>query len=80
MLSTVQELENNTRLYWRISQAFNLQTERIATSDAMDLVVELKYGMNPQRPICRRSCTLLNDIIQGTGTLVTTSQVYYLTK
>lgn len=81
MLSTVKELETNTQQYWRISQVWNAKSdEQIETGDAIEFCNDLRYGMNPHRPICIRAAILLDEIIQGAGTLVPASKVLHISK
>lgn len=67
MQSVVQELEQKTLTYWRLSSQFNLRAfYGITAMDGLKDCNDIVYGTSPQRPIRHSMYRLRGEIIVGT--------------
>lgn len=80
MQSVAEELENKTLIYWSISQAFNRGSSSVRTDTAIEVCNNLRYGMNPARPIVRVSTSLLGHIIEGEVAEIPSAKILKLAK
>lgn len=66
MVPYVKELEENTRWYWRISQALNGRSlEQIPAFKAIDICNRICWNVNPARPLPHKMRQLRAEVIAG---------------